>query len=195
MHANISKPKVPWRSCDTPHPNPWSPGSWFDDGSPSHGGDGPPGRRWALRVMWELGDEPMRALDLKDRCDDMSSNVLYQRLRALSEAGLVARHDEGRLAITPLAAELRSALAPLTRGHAAGPTAHNHRCYLDRAFHHSRYESGATSFASAPADAWKPDSTMARPSRAAGIPIDGIVSSITPRSSSSVAPCSIAMRA
>lgn len=71
------------------------------------------GRRWALRVLWELGNEPMRALELKDRCDDMSSSVLYQRLRELSEAGLVVRDDEGRFAITPLGGDLRGALEPL----------------------------------------------------------------------------------
>lgn len=71
------------------------------------------GRRWALRVLWELGNEPMRALELKDRCDDMSSSVLYQRLRELSEAGLVVRDGEGRFAITPLGGDLRGALEPL----------------------------------------------------------------------------------
>ena len=70
------------------------------------------GRRWALRVLWELGNEPMRALELKDRCDDMSSSVLYQRLRELSEAGLVVRDGEGRFAITPLGGDLRGAGEP-----------------------------------------------------------------------------------
>jgi DNA-binding HxlR family transcriptional regulator len=71
------------------------------------------GRRWALRVLWELSHEPMRALELKDRCDDMSSSVLYQRLRELSESGLVVQDSEGRFAITPLGGELRAALEPL----------------------------------------------------------------------------------
>jgi DNA-binding HxlR family transcriptional regulator len=71
------------------------------------------GRRWTLRVLWELSDEPLRALELKSRCDDMSSSVLYQRLRELSEAGLVVQDDEGRFAITPLGGDLRGALEPL----------------------------------------------------------------------------------
>lgn len=71
------------------------------------------GRRWALRVLWELSHEPMRALELKDRCDDMSSSVLYQRLRELSEAGLVVQDGEGRFALTPLGGDLHSALEPL----------------------------------------------------------------------------------
>ena len=71
------------------------------------------GRRWALRILWELSHEPMRALELKDRCDDMSSSVLYQRLRELSEAGLVVQDGEGRFAVTPLGGDLRDALEPL----------------------------------------------------------------------------------
>jgi DNA-binding HxlR family transcriptional regulator len=71
------------------------------------------GRRWALRVLWELSQEPMRALELKDRCDAMSSSVLYQRLRELSEAGLVIQDGEGRFATTPLGGDLRAALEPL----------------------------------------------------------------------------------
>lgn len=71
------------------------------------------GRRWALRVLWELADAPLRALELKDRCDGMSSSVLYQRLRELSEAGLVVQDDEGRFALTPLGADLGAALQPL----------------------------------------------------------------------------------
>ena len=71
------------------------------------------GRRWALRILWELSHEPLRALELKDRCDDMSSSVLYQRLRELSDAGLVVQDDEGRFAVTPLGGDLRAALEPL----------------------------------------------------------------------------------
>jgi DNA-binding HxlR family transcriptional regulator len=71
------------------------------------------GRRWALRVLWELSHEPMRALQLKDRCDDLSLSVLYQRLRELSEAGLVVQDGEGRFTVTPLGRDLRGALEPL----------------------------------------------------------------------------------
>ena len=51
------------------------------------------GRRWALRVLWELRDGPVGARDLRERCDGMSSSVLYQRLRELSAAGLIGRGD------------------------------------------------------------------------------------------------------
>ena len=45
------------------------------------------GRRWALRVLWELRDGPVGARALLARCEGLSSSVLYQRLRELSDDG------------------------------------------------------------------------------------------------------------
>ena len=70
------------------------------------------GRRWALRILWELRDGPVGARALLDRCDGLSSSVLYERLRELHEAGLVHR-DEQQWTLTALGADLRTALAPL----------------------------------------------------------------------------------
>ncbi len=41
------------------------------------------GRRWALRVVWELRDGPLVFRALQERCAGMSSSVLNQRLREL----------------------------------------------------------------------------------------------------------------
>ncbi|MGI5420805.1 hypothetical protein [Actinomadura luteofluorescens] len=38
------------------------------------------GRRWALRVVWKLQDVPLGFRTLQQRCDDMSSSALRQRL-------------------------------------------------------------------------------------------------------------------
>lgn len=73
------------------------------------------GRRWALRVLWELRDEALGFRALQAACDDMSSSVLRDRLAELTEAGLVARADGDRYTLTPLGADLRRALAPLGR--------------------------------------------------------------------------------
>src|SRR5512133_1347094 len=37
------------------------------------------GRRWALRVLWELREERLGFRALQSRCDDMSSSVLRDR--------------------------------------------------------------------------------------------------------------------
>jgi|SRR4051794_948555 len=71
------------------------------------------GRRWALRILWELDTETLRALDLKERCDQMSSSVLYQRLRELTEARLVQQDVDGGFRLTKQGKELRKALLPL----------------------------------------------------------------------------------
>ena len=53
------------------------------------------GRRWALRVLWELRDDPAPFQELQARCDGMSTSVLAQRLSELREAGLVEKGEDG----------------------------------------------------------------------------------------------------
>jgi DNA-binding HxlR family transcriptional regulator len=61
------------------------------------------GRRWALRVIWELRSEASSFRELQLRCGGISSSVLSQRLAELRAAGVLesAAHgydltDEGR---------------------------------------------------------------------------------------------------
>ena len=71
------------------------------------------GRRWALRVLWELRDgSPASFRDLRERCDQMSTSVLNQRLAELREAGIV-HAGQGGYRLTKSGAELLTALAPL----------------------------------------------------------------------------------
>ena len=71
------------------------------------------GRRWALRILWELRHGPLGARALRARCDDMSPSVLYDRLAELSSAGLIARDDTGGYALTAHGRSLERALRPL----------------------------------------------------------------------------------
>jgi DNA-binding HxlR family transcriptional regulator len=71
------------------------------------------GRRWTLRVLWELRDGPVGPRAVLGRCDGLSSSVLYRRLRELEEAGLTARQEEGSYALTSLGRDLSAAIAPL----------------------------------------------------------------------------------
>ena len=52
------------------------------------------GRRWVLRIMWELRDEPAGFRQLQLRCDEMSPSVLSQRLDELKEAEVLELLDE-----------------------------------------------------------------------------------------------------
>jgi DNA-binding HxlR family transcriptional regulator len=71
------------------------------------------GRRWALRLLWELRAGPLGARALRSRCDGMSSSVLYERLGELGTAGLVTKDEQGDYALTVLGSQLGAALAPL----------------------------------------------------------------------------------
>jgi DNA-binding HxlR family transcriptional regulator len=73
------------------------------------------GRRWSLRVLWELRDGPVGARSLRERCDGMSPSVLYDRLGDLTAAGLVAQGDDQRYELTALGHGLRAALDPLNQ--------------------------------------------------------------------------------
>ena len=53
------------------------------------------GRRWALRVIWELRDEPLTFRQLQARCGDISSSVLNQRLAELRAAGIIEPRSDG----------------------------------------------------------------------------------------------------
>ena len=70
------------------------------------------GRRWAMRVIWELRAGPLAFRDLQAACDGMSSSVLNQRLAELRDAGIAAQ-GEGGYRLTPLGAELIDAYKPL----------------------------------------------------------------------------------
>ena len=71
------------------------------------------GRRWALRIVWELRAEPLGARALQARCDQMSSSVLYERLEELTAAGLLARDEAGAYLLTDLGTALAPALESL----------------------------------------------------------------------------------
>ena len=58
------------------------------------------GRRWALRILWELRQQPASFQALQRRCDFMSTSVLSQRLGELREAQLVEKQAGGDYRLT-----------------------------------------------------------------------------------------------
>ena len=71
------------------------------------------GRRWTLRVLWELRDEALTFRALRARCDAMSPSVLNQRLGELRVSGLVESDPVGGEAVAAVGRDLLRALAPL----------------------------------------------------------------------------------
>ena len=72
------------------------------------------GRRWTLRVLWELRREPLTFRQLQTRCEGMSSSVLNQRLRELRDAGVVVQLRGEGYGLTPEGQALLEALKPLS---------------------------------------------------------------------------------
>ncbi|WP_354024390.1 winged helix-turn-helix transcriptional regulator [Conyzicola nivalis] len=70
-------------------------------------------RRWSMRIVWELQGRDLTFLELQRECDGMSSSTLTLRLRELTEARVVARHQDGSYALSPLGSSLPAAFGPL----------------------------------------------------------------------------------
>lgn len=70
------------------------------------------GRRWALRVLWELRDQPATFRELRARCDNISPSVLNTRLRELRDADIVHQGDAG-YELSRQGTSLLAALQPL----------------------------------------------------------------------------------
>jgi DNA-binding HxlR family transcriptional regulator len=73
------------------------------------------GRRWTLRVLWELHAGPVPSFrELQSRCGGVSSSVLTDRLGELREAGIVERADDG-YQLSARGAELGKTVLQLAR--------------------------------------------------------------------------------
>lgn len=70
------------------------------------------GRRWTLRILWELSSEAMGFRELQRRCDNMSSSMLDQRLGELRRSGF-ATNEGGPWRLTELGSDLLKELEPL----------------------------------------------------------------------------------
>ncbi len=85
------------------------------------------GRRWTLRVLWELRGGPLRFRELRTACDGLSPSVLNRRLAELRELEVV-EHDDDGYRLTTEGRRLGELLLPLdawakrwarSRGHAS----------------------------------------------------------------------------
>ena len=73
------------------------------------------GRRWTLRIVWELRDAPLTSRALRTACDDASPTIVQARLSELREAGLVELEPGDGYRLTALGRELEQTFLPLHR--------------------------------------------------------------------------------
>ena len=71
------------------------------------------GRRWTLRILWELREDALTSRALRTACDDASPTVMQQRLSELRDAGFIELRDAGGYALTALGKELLQTSMPL----------------------------------------------------------------------------------
>jgi len=73
------------------------------------------GRRWTLRILWELREATLTSRALREACDDASPTVLQTRLAELRQAGLVELGPASGYRLTEIGKELLGTLLPLHR--------------------------------------------------------------------------------
>jgi DNA-binding HxlR family transcriptional regulator len=70
------------------------------------------GRRWTLRILWELREATLTSRALREACDDASPTVLQARLADLRHAGFVELVTGG-YCLTEMGRELHGTFLPL----------------------------------------------------------------------------------
>src|ERR1700757_4439974 len=73
------------------------------------------GRRWTLRILWELRHGALTSRALRSACDEASPTVLQARLTDLREAGFVDLAEGGGYSLTTLGRDLSDNVLPLHR--------------------------------------------------------------------------------
>lgn len=72
------------------------------------------GRRWVLRILWELRGEPLSFRELQAACGGISPSVLNTRLAELRDSLLVELLADEGYTLTKTGRELLTQLTPLT---------------------------------------------------------------------------------
>ena len=73
------------------------------------------GRRWSLRILWELREATLTSRALRTACDEASPTVLQARLSELRQADLVELIPGDGYRLTALGRELQESFLPLYR--------------------------------------------------------------------------------
>ncbi len=74
------------------------------------------GRRWNLRIIWELhqAPRPLKFRELRAACGEVSSSVLTRRLHELADARIAIHSGEG-YTLTETGQNLVASLRPILR--------------------------------------------------------------------------------
>ena len=73
------------------------------------------GRRWTLRIIWELREGSLTSRALRTACDEASPTVVQARLTELREAGLIELVPGDGYRLSALGQDLNETFLPLHR--------------------------------------------------------------------------------
>ena len=71
------------------------------------------GRKWAMRIIWELRETALTFRQLRERCDNMSPTVLNQRLHELRDTGIIDVAPTGGYTLSVAGTGLLKSMMPL----------------------------------------------------------------------------------
>ena len=71
------------------------------------------GRRWVLRILWELREETLGFRVLQGRCDNLSPTILSRRLNEMRFMAIVRQGENNQYALTPAGKKLFRIILPL----------------------------------------------------------------------------------
>ncbi|MBN8962325.1 MAG: helix-turn-helix transcriptional regulator [Rhizobiales bacterium] len=71
------------------------------------------GRRWTLRILWELRERSLTSRALREACDDASPTIIQTRVAELRAADLLDLNPSSGYGLTAAGQELLEMLLPL----------------------------------------------------------------------------------
>lgn len=71
------------------------------------------GRRWTLRILWELRERSLTSRALREACDDASPTIIQTRVGELRDADLLELNPSSGYGLTATGRELLEMLLPL----------------------------------------------------------------------------------
>ncbi len=71
------------------------------------------GKKWVLRILWELKPGPCTFRQLQSRCDDLSPTTINARIKDLCNATFVVKTADTGYALTAQGEELIELFLPL----------------------------------------------------------------------------------
>jgi DNA-binding HxlR family transcriptional regulator len=73
------------------------------------------GKKWVLRILWEMNTGPCTFRQLQDRCGGISPTVINGRMKDLMAANLVDKDSPSGYQLTDLGKELLLLFIPLNQ--------------------------------------------------------------------------------